>query len=72
MPKETNRARIARIRKARESSVCSSKKIQYKSEREANQVLLSLWRQGKSEFTRAYLCPSCQCWHLTSKEKIDG
>lgn len=73
MPKETKTKRRERLRIAKERSTCSSGKIQYGNERDANRVLLSMWYEGRLQIHRPYECPECGKWHLTkNKSRSNG
>lgn len=59
-------------RRRRGAARCAeSGKVRYRDEVAAGLALATLQRQDKDGHTeqRAYRCPACRGWHLTSKPK---
>lgn len=52
-------------------AVCAAKIGAYPTGERARQELNYLWERGGSDAKRAYQCPVCGLWHLTSSDPAD-
>ncbi len=59
------RVGVAR-KKARRTRRCPSGKVRYRDHQSAVMVLRNVQGRG-GDLARAYQCPMCQGWHLTSQ-----